>query len=69
MPKITRRGPSNAAEQDRSPAPQQDTGTDYASLTKMELVELARDRGLSPTGTKAELVDRLEGQDDVGEAG
>jgi len=68
MPKITHSGVSNAAEQDSSPTAPQPERPDYASLTKMELVELARDRGLSPTGTKVEVVNRLEADDGLAEA-
>jgi hypothetical protein len=36
---------------------------DYSSMTKAELVALAEARGLATSGTKAELVARLEEAD------
>jgi hypothetical protein len=36
---------------------------DYAKLGKEELVQLAIDRGLEPTGSKPELVKRLKSHD------
>jgi hypothetical protein len=44
--------------------PKAETATDYDSMTKAELIELAQGRGISPANndmTKAELVAALEG--------
>ena len=36
---------------------------DYVSMTKAELVELAKKRGLAFSGTKKKLISRLEDND------
>ena len=50
-----------------TPAPVEETPTDYESMNKTELMTLCSQRGLSTSGTKAELIARLEA-DDSGEA-
>ena len=44
-----------------APEPVAEEVVDLASLTKNELKELAEERGLSTSGTKAELIERLGG--------
>jgi len=39
-------------------------GHNYAEMTKTELVELAKDRGISSSGTAAEIADRLVKHDE-----
>ena len=38
----------------------EDEEYDYVSMTKAELVELAKKRGLAASGTKKKLISRLE---------
>lgn len=47
-----------------TPAPvEEEAPTDYASMNKTELMTLCSQRGLPTTGTKAELIARLEADD------
>ena len=41
----------------------EDDEYDYVSMTKAELVELAKKRGLAVSGTKKKLISRLENND------
>ena len=41
----------------------EDEKYDYVSMTKAELVELAKKRGLAFSGTKKKLISRLEDND------
>ena len=58
-------GPENAPFDEQKEELEQDTGEeyDYVSMTKAELVELAKKRGLSVSGTKKKLISRLENND------
>ena len=46
-------------------APEPETETvDYGALLKADLVEQADERGIDSTGTKADIIERLEADDD-----
>ena len=54
-----RRAPRAAA-----PEPEPETETvDYGSLLKADLVEQAEHRGIDSSGTKADIIERLEADD------
>lgn len=70
MPKTTKHGATNAAEDtaeeqqsetDESPAREQ--SSDYDSFTKDELQDMLTERGLSTSGNKPVLIERLEADD------
>ena len=46
-----------------APAPESETA-DYGALLKAELVETADARGIDSTGTKADIIERLEADDE-----
>ena len=53
-----------AAEPEVEPEPAADTETvDYGALLKADLVEQAEQRGIDATGTKADIIERLEADD------
>ena len=46
-------------------APEPETETvDYGAMLKTELVETADERGIDSTGTKADIIERLEADDE-----
>jgi hypothetical protein len=55
------RTPGGSAVQ---PAAAETETADYGSLLKAELVETADARGIDSTGTKADIIERLEADDD-----
>jgi hypothetical protein len=46
------------------PAAAETETVDYGALLKAELVETADARGIDSTGTKADIIERLEAEDD-----
>ena len=55
-----------SAEEEPEDEPEEeseDDEYDYVSMTKAELVELAKKRGLAVSGTKKKLISRLESND------
>jgi hypothetical protein len=56
------RRPGSTASEPSAPEPESTTA-DYSTLLKPELVELAEDRELDSTGTKADIIERLEADD------
>ena len=54
-----------AAESEPQPEPAAETETvDYGALLKADLVEQAEHRGIDSSGTKADIIERLEADDD-----
>lgn len=66
MPKITVHGGANAPGLTPVPARER---VDYSTLLKAELVALADERGVDSSGTKAELTERLEADDELAASG
>lgn len=52
----------SAATPAAEPEPETET-VDYGSLLKAELVEQADERGIDSSGTKADIIERLEADD------
>jgi hypothetical protein len=59
--------PTSAPEPTPEPTPEpepESTTADYGALLKAELVEEAEERGLDSSGTRADIIERLEASDD-----
>lgn len=54
----------DTTEPDTEPNGEGDPAPDYDSHTKAELVAIAEERGIDASGTKADLVERLQADDE-----
>ena len=60
---VVEEGPEEEPEEEEVEEEPEEEEYDYVSMTKAELVELAKKRGLAFSGTKKKLISRLEDND------